>query len=654
MKKVASVITVTVCILLFSCGSETRMDFSIIPVKSSGGEYQYIDISQRGKIVIHPQFSEAYIFRDGLALVKSSGKDGKYGYIDKKGKYVIAPTYNYAQDFNEGTAWVQVEDHPPMLIDKKNKMLLQIDSLTSACPFIHGIAAVTYYSDGQELGMFINQKGERAVQTTDGIFNSIINDSLYAFKSKGSEKWGYKNKEGEFVIKEQFDYAESFLDGVAVIKIGNKYGSIDKDGNYAVTPQYDSLEYDSDGLYIAKVGKKTGWINRKSEMIINPQFDEVLQFYGNKLAPVLVGKKWAYIDRKGQIAINAQFDIALPFFGDYAMIVNNDKIGFINQKGDFVVHPSYDVGDDDINEYLYAAGQKAFGLPIWYSLEYSDEKFESYEKLRERENAYEEKKRERERLEAEAKAVADSLAAEQARLELEELLAKNPSPAKTELESEAKKWQSATAADFEAYNNGLYNNGSSYMASESEIFSFEGMEENGEYGWVATSKVKIGNCPAKSVWKMFAGSEGGTNESPQKCKAITTKTITGFSYTAAERARAALEEQLAKDPNPAKMELESEARRWQSDVNTDLRYSSRISSYKAPESEIFSFEGTGGYDEYGWAATSKVKIGNCPAKSVWKMLAKSEGSANYVPSKCKTITPKVITDFNYGCIECSD
>ena len=393
MNKIKLAFIAAVGSLLFACGGKTEVDFSIVPVKGSSGEYQYIDIAQKGKIVINPQFSEAYIFRDGLALVKSSGNDGKYGYIDKKGKYVIAPTYDYAQDFGEGVAWVQMEDQPPMLIDKKGKMLLQIDSLVRAYPFSNGMGYVDYYSEGEILGMFINKKGEKAVEMggMGDRFSAVINDGLYAFKRKGSEKWGYKNKDNEIVINEQFSNVHPFFEGLAVVKSGNKWGAIDKKGDFVINPQYDQLEYDSDGLFSVKVGKKWGWINKKGEMAINPQFDLSYEFYGNKLAPVRMGSKWAYVDRGGQVTINPQFALAMPFNGDYAMVLSNDaNIGFINKKGDFVVPPLYDATNDDIKEWNYAIGQKRFGLPIWYyfGVSGSDEDFEPYEKLREKIRAY--------------------------------------------------------------------------------------------------------------------------------------------------------------------------------------------------------------------------------------------------------------------------
>jgi len=97
-------------------------------------------------------------------------------------------------------------------------------------------------------------------------------------------------------------------------------------------------------------------------------------------------------------------------------------------------------------------------------------------------------------------------------------------------------------------------------------------------------------------------------------------------------------------------ELEREAKKWQK--------SDCWSPYKSIEGKYFAFKGVARrYTETGacdisWTATSKIKIGNCPAKSVWEMTAwGEEGRAkgeNETPAKCKSITPKIITNHNYN------
>jgi uncharacterized protein (TIGR02145 family) len=356
---------------------KSDVDFSIVPVEGSNGEYQYIDLNQKGKIVINPQFGDANIFRGGLALVKTTGINGKYGYINKKGKYVVAPTYDYAQDFNEGVAWVQMENQPPMLINKKGEILMQIDSLTQAYPFVDGLAKVDYYSQGQDIEGFINKKGEIVIAAAEGEKISFMNDGLYAFRSNASKKWGFKNKQGEVVINEQFDALFVFIDGIAVVKVGDKYGVINKKGDFIINPQYEALIYDSDGLFVVKVGEKFGWINKKGEILINPQFDASIPFSGSNLAPVQMGSKWAYVDRKGQIVINPQFSGAFPFFGDYAF-VGDYKFGFIDQKGNYVVSPSY----SNISESYLFSGMDNLKFLATYA------EFKSYARLNEKMEEY--------------------------------------------------------------------------------------------------------------------------------------------------------------------------------------------------------------------------------------------------------------------------
>ena len=92
---------------LASCNGEgTSSDFKLIPVKV-GKDFQYID--QDGKIVINPQFSEASLFREGLALVKSNGDKPLWGFISEDGKFVIPANYKSATVFSEGLAWVVSE-----------------------------------------------------------------------------------------------------------------------------------------------------------------------------------------------------------------------------------------------------------------------------------------------------------------------------------------------------------------------------------------------------------------------------------------------------------------------------------------------------------------------------------------------------------------
>jgi len=82
---------------------EKRMATDKLFLIEKNGKWGYID--RTGKVIIRPQFEDAYYFSEGLAAVKLGDK---LGYIDKTGRFVIKPQFNHAWDFSEGLARVTI------------------------------------------------------------------------------------------------------------------------------------------------------------------------------------------------------------------------------------------------------------------------------------------------------------------------------------------------------------------------------------------------------------------------------------------------------------------------------------------------------------------------------------------------------------------
>ncbi len=70
-----------------------------------GDRFGFID--QTGKVVIQPQFDKVAEFSAGLAAVWIAGK---WGFVDLGGKMVISPRFTSAGNFYEDRAWVKVDD----------------------------------------------------------------------------------------------------------------------------------------------------------------------------------------------------------------------------------------------------------------------------------------------------------------------------------------------------------------------------------------------------------------------------------------------------------------------------------------------------------------------------------------------------------------
>lgn len=133
------------CLLLFSFHVTAQEKWTGLKPVSVDGKLGYADES--GRIVIRPQFDEAWPFSDGVAAVaigtdpnaKSfvSGStehgfyffsilrdDLKWGYINETGKFIIQPQFKYGYQFSEGLAAVKVGQKFGY-VDKSGRMVIK-------------------------------------------------------------------------------------------------------------------------------------------------------------------------------------------------------------------------------------------------------------------------------------------------------------------------------------------------------------------------------------------------------------------------------------------------------------------------------------------------------------------------------------------------
>ena len=347
-KRIQNVFAALLLSTLFACnfiGNNTE-EIKLYPVKS-GENYQYID--QEGKIVINPQFSEASLFRNGLALVCTSGENPKWGYIGADGKFVINAVYENATVFSEDLAWVVSKNSEPVAIDTKGQVKITLKDAESVRVFKGGMAAYYVLDEKGVKWGFVDKEGKVKVNPQ---FESCGNfsDGKCAVQNKEG-KWGYIDKDGKIIINYQFDYGQDFKNGKAVVRSGEKAGVIDETGKYFINPQFTNIKIDND-IFMVEQDGKWGWCDSKGKISINPQFDEAYCFFSNDLAAVRSGENWAYVDKEGKISINPQFENALPFSGKLALVYSTGKVGFINQEGKFIINPQFDAVSSDLYEFL--------------------------------------------------------------------------------------------------------------------------------------------------------------------------------------------------------------------------------------------------------------------------------------------------------------
>jgi hypothetical protein len=350
-------------------------------------------IDKTGKTVIQPQFNRVESFREDLAAVQQGSK---WGFIDKTGKMVIQPQFDATAGFSEGLALIENQGKIGV-IDKTGKVAFwfkkEIENF--------GV----YFSEGL-LAASVSQKNVLSKRYRESNKLRVWENEYYAdedclrrkyrdFTAETVERWGFLNKNGEWVIEPKFydvshlgfnegvimvtiplpyrvagkisgndyysyainkngatvcriydsgsgvntarrNYTGAFSEGLMVVrsdKILADWGYKDKTGQWAIQPQFDEVRNFNEGLAIAKQNDKWGFIDKTGKWVIQPQFGSSIMSFYDGLAGVKKDDKWGFIDKTGKWVILPVFDEIWSFSEGLAGVKQNGKWGFIALPG---------------------------------------------------------------------------------------------------------------------------------------------------------------------------------------------------------------------------------------------------------------------------------------------------------------------------------
>ena len=308
----------------------------------------------------HLQLTYTSYFFEGLASVLI---DGKWGYIDTTGQIVIKPQFDSAWIFSEGLAYVQIDDKKALYknayIDKTGQIVIAPKKRISfySGGFSDGLARISCYM-AEESGIikegWINKEGNVVIKPQfDSLYCGDFSEGLAAVGLNNI--WGYIDKKGIFVINQQFTSACRFSEELASVSFNDIiWGYTNKSGYIVIPFQYNNATPFSEGLAAVKIKSKWGFINKKGEVIINPQFNDVgpsfgyqrfpylLPVFSEGMAPVKIGGKWGYIDKSGNMVIKPEFDEVGNFYNGLAQVISLSeyKIGYIDKTGKYVWEPT--------------------------------------------------------------------------------------------------------------------------------------------------------------------------------------------------------------------------------------------------------------------------------------------------------------------------
>jgi len=210
---------------------------------------------------------------------------GLSGYKRADGSWAIAPTYKTATEFSGGLAFVELRDGSGGLIDGDGKMIVP----------------------NVQQALWVNEPTMTEAKFSEG---------LIAARDMQSNKVGFVDAKGRWIIKPRFADAHEFHEGLAAFRLTprGKIGFIDPKGRVVIAARYGSNfrapPVFSEGL--AAVGLndnwprtnldppgKLGYIDRTGKWVVSPKYSAGKPFVNGK-AEVMVGEKEVVLERPGK------------------------------------------------------------------------------------------------------------------------------------------------------------------------------------------------------------------------------------------------------------------------------------------------------------------------------------------------------------------
>lgn len=198
-------------------------------------------INDNGKFVIGQQFQTAGEFSpDGYAIVQDT--NWKWGVIDKSGSYIIPTIYNCINDFENGFAVVSMDNsYHQGIINKFGKVIVKPE-YSPMNNFCDGIAiGIKSDNQGNFISYAFDTTGKQLFKCNG--FLGTFNNGLAMLQDWETKLYGYVNKNGKLVIKQQYDYADNFRGGKAEVRKGSNYYDIDSTGKILRKRSMDDLYY---------------------------------------------------------------------------------------------------------------------------------------------------------------------------------------------------------------------------------------------------------------------------------------------------------------------------------------------------------------------------------------------------------------------------
>lgn len=250
------------------------MNEGLVPVVRDKARITIIDGNGTDKFTLEPVNGKEIVwcslaYSDGMLMIKTD--DDKSGYINTKGETVIKPEYTEAWDFNEGLAVVEKDDKT-FVINKKGETVIKIkkDWIPSTT-FNYGVLVVR---DNNDHVLFMDKKGETTKCPAKVKDIADYNSDYYVF-TDGANCGVMSRKDDKIIVRAKYASIQIMEGNRFLCSDAKKHVILNSKGD--VEKDLDEYEYaDNCGKFGILATEKNSYVllNEKGE------FKKGCEYYG--------------------------------------------------------------------------------------------------------------------------------------------------------------------------------------------------------------------------------------------------------------------------------------------------------------------------------------------------------------------------------------
>lgn len=359
-----------------------------------GYRYGYIDYN--GDLLLEPEYNElsriAEIREDKTAYLIGA-KNGKYGVLKNKENILDNEYQSIRYDANNNVLVVEKsKKYGIAKLDGKVIVPVEYNQID--------ITGIYLYAQNEQGTTVYNNNGTQAnvdaniaiLETENEKYRIRINDEI-------GSKYGIIDDEGMQLVEEKYNYLEYLYDNYFIAsQAGGKLGVINDKDEIKIAIECDSVQKIEDTDLVKTVLNQSTTRVYKRDMqlacemqnatiqIINDYIKinndteiKYLDKQGNEVSNIVVYPnnsiyvskneqgKYGFVDKSNNVIIDYQYDNVTEVneYG-YAAIQKDNKWGVINQNGEIIVEPTYELQDEIEPSFIGQYHKVTYGFGEFY------------------------------------------------------------------------------------------------------------------------------------------------------------------------------------------------------------------------------------------------------------------------------------------------